>query len=98
MPPPLSSPARVSSPPLAELNPNSMGRAQAHIVLQGMDQRLVRSVGAAFRYRESRPLIIEALDAGILSQDELRALVQAAELRNMRTSTLILIIIRSQRD
>ncbi len=98
MSPPFTSPARALSPPLAELNPNSMGRAQAHIVLQGLDQRLVRSVGASFRYCESRPLIIKALDAGILAQDELRALVQAAELRNMSTFTLILIILRSQRD
>jgi hypothetical protein len=75
-----------------------MSRAQARNAIQSMDQRLVRSVGASFRYRESRLLISEALDAGILAPDELRALIVAAELRNMRLSTLILIILKSLQD
>ncbi len=75
-----------------------MSRAQARNAIQSMDQRLIRSVGASFRYRESRPLISEALDAGILAPDELRALIVAAELRNMRLSTLILIILKSFQD
>ncbi len=43
-------------------------------------------------------LIIEGMDAGILGQDEFRALAVAAELRQMRMSTLILLILRAFRD
>ena len=91
-------PGAPVSPPAAELDSANMTRIQAIIVIQGLDPELVRSVSAAFMFRPSRQLILEALDAGILASSELRRLVVAAEVRNLRTSTLIQIILLATQD
>ena len=72
-----------------------MSRIQAMVVVQGLDPDLVRSVSAAFLFRRTRELILEALDAGILAAPELRRLVVAAEVRNLRVSSLILLILKT---
>ncbi len=95
---PSTSGGALPRPASPQPDPSTMTRHQAEFLIRGMDQRLVRSVRASFLYRESRPLIIEGMDAGILGQDEFRALAVAAELRQMRISSLILIILRAFRD
>ena len=86
------------SPPAPELDLAQMTRWQALVMIQGIEPELLRSVNAAFLFRPTRHLILEALDAGILASTELSRLVVAAEARNMRVSSLILIILRAQRD
>ena len=91
-------PGAPPSPPALEIDPGTMTRVQAIIIIQGLDPELVRSVSAAFKFRPSRQLIVEALDAGILASTELRRLVVAAEVRNLRTSTLIQIIMLATQE
>ena len=91
-------PGAPPSPPAREIDPGTMTRVQAIIIIQGLDPELVRSVSAAFKFRPSRQLIVEALDAGILASSELRRLVVAAEVRNLRTSTLIQIIMLATQE
>ena len=86
------------SPPTPELDSIQMTRPQAIVTVQGIEPELMRSVNAALLFRPTRPLILEALDAGILAASELRRLVVAAEARNMRVSSLILLILRAQRE
>jgi len=90
---PASSGSAMPCPGSPQPDPSALTRLQAEFMIRGMDQRLVRSVRASFLYRESRPLIIDGMDAGILGQDEFMALAVAAELRQMRMSILILLIL-----
>ena len=97
---PLSAPrpATPPSPPIVEPDPANMSRIQAIIMTQGLDQDFLRSISAAFLFRQTRPLILEGLDAGLLASTELRRLVVASEARNLRVSTMVQIILRAMQS
>jgi hypothetical protein len=95
---PRSSSPAPTSPNLSEPNVATMSRLQAIVMTQGLEPDFMRSVYASFLFRQTQPLIVEAFDSGIMSSQEMRRLIVAAEVRNLRVSTLIQIIMKALQD
>jgi hypothetical protein len=82
-------------PRTTEIEPDDVTQADAAIIIRGLGSSFVQKIWAAFRMCDSRARILEQLNAGSLSDSECRKLLIAAEARNMRVSTLILIVLKS---
>jgi hypothetical protein len=91
-------PGPTPSPPPPEVDVARVTRLQAVVMVQGMDTNFLRRINATFYHRQTRQLIMEAFDSGILGEDDMRRLIVSAEARNMRISTLIQLILRSFQD
>ncbi len=83
-------PSRVT-----EIEPEDVSQADAAIIIRGLGSSFVQRIWATFRMCDTRSRILEQLTAGALSDSECRKLMIAAEARNMRVSTLILIVLKS---
>ena len=67
----------------------------AATIVRGLGQELIQRVWGAFRSCNSAARILEQLNSGVLSAEECQRLMLFAEARNIRTSTLILLILKS---
>lgn len=99
-PPGAETGSRTPRPPSSssELYPEEVTPADAAIIVRGIGQAMIERVWSIFRGSTSRAAVLERLSTGPatgLSDADCRKLMLAAEARNMRLTTFILLILRS---
>jgi hypothetical protein len=85
-------------PRSAEIHPDEVSPADAVVIVRGIGQVMIERVWTIFRGSTTRAAVLERLSSGPttgLSDADCRRLMLAAEARNMRLTTFILLILRS---
>ena len=83
------------NPRISEIGTNDVTPSGAATIVRGLGQEFIQRIWGVFRNCDSPARVLEQLNAGVLSAEELQRLTLFAEARNVRTSTLILLILRS---